>query len=106
MADTDKPPGLSVVPPTVPIRNVNVPDPTIRTEPESNDVVKEAEGSLTIRTRRPRTAWLSLQRFGWASHRRRSARRRSPPFAGPDGAPRRDPQPVAGGSPPTIADAP
>ena len=43
MADTDKPPGLSVVPPTVPIRNVNVPDPTIRTEPENNDVVKEAE---------------------------------------------------------------
>ncbi|MCJ2048362.1 hypothetical protein [Methylobacterium sp. J-070] len=43
MAETDKPPGVSVVPPTVRIPNVNVPDPTTGTEPESKDPVKEAE---------------------------------------------------------------
>lgn len=43
MAETDEPPGVSVVPPTVPIRNVNVPDPTTGSEPESKDPVKEAE---------------------------------------------------------------
>lgn len=43
MADTDKPQKVSVVPPTVPIPNVNVPDPTTGSEPESKDPVKEAE---------------------------------------------------------------
>ena len=43
MAETDKPEGVSVVPPTVPIRNVNVPDPTTGSEPESKDPVKDAE---------------------------------------------------------------
>ncbi|WP_342111486.1 hypothetical protein [Methylobacterium sp. SI9] len=43
MAETDKPSGVSVVPPTVPIPNVNVPDPTTGSEPESKDPVKEAE---------------------------------------------------------------
>ena len=32
-----------MVPPTVPIPNVNVPDPTTGSEPESKDPVKEAE---------------------------------------------------------------
>ena len=44
MTETDKPHGVSVVPPTVPIRNVNVPDPTTGREPESQDVVQDAEG--------------------------------------------------------------
>lgn len=43
MAETDKPSGESVVPPTVPIPNVNVPDPTTGSEPESKDLVKDAE---------------------------------------------------------------
>lgn len=43
MAETDKPSGVSVVPPTVPISNVNVPDPTTGSEPKSKDPVKEAE---------------------------------------------------------------
>ncbi|MCJ2086333.1 hypothetical protein MKK88_10050 [Methylobacterium sp. E-005] len=43
MAETDKPPGVSVVPPTIPIPNVNVPDPTTGSEPESKDPVKDAE---------------------------------------------------------------
>ncbi|MCJ2060668.1 hypothetical protein MKL09_29630 [Methylobacterium sp. J-048] len=43
MTETDKPHGVSVVPPTVPIRNVNVPDPTAGSEPESKDVVQDAE---------------------------------------------------------------
>lgn len=43
MTETDKPHGVSVVPPTVPIRNVNVPDPTRGSEPESKDVVQDAE---------------------------------------------------------------
>ena len=43
MAETDKPSGVSVVPPTVPIPNVNVPDPTISSEPKSKDQVKDAE---------------------------------------------------------------
>ncbi|MDP4026117.1 hypothetical protein Q8W71_26165 [Methylobacterium sp. NEAU 140] len=43
MADADKPQGESVVPPTVPIPNVNVPDPTTGSEPGSKDVVKDAE---------------------------------------------------------------
>ncbi|SDO56480.1 hypothetical protein SAMN05216360_12752 [Methylobacterium phyllostachyos] len=43
MAETEKPSGVSVVPPTVPIRNVNVPNPTTGSEPESKDPVKEAE---------------------------------------------------------------
>ncbi|WP_243908995.1 hypothetical protein [Methylobacterium sp. J-070] len=44
MAETDKPKGVSVVPPTVPIRNVNVPDPTTGSEPESKDPVEGATG--------------------------------------------------------------
>ena len=43
MTETDKPHGISVVPPTVPIRNINVPDPTTGSEPESKDVVQDAE---------------------------------------------------------------
>lgn len=43
MSETDKPSGVSVVPPTVPIPNVNVPDPTTGSEPEIKDPVKEAE---------------------------------------------------------------
>lgn len=43
MAENDKAPGVSVVPPTVPITNVNVPDPTTGSEPESKDPVKDAE---------------------------------------------------------------
>ena len=43
MAENDKAPGVSVVPPTVPIPNVNVPDPTIGNEPEIKDLVKDAE---------------------------------------------------------------
>lgn len=43
MAETDKPSGVSVVPPTVPIPNVNVPDPTTGSEPDNKDPVKEAE---------------------------------------------------------------
>ena len=42
-AETDKPPGESVVPPTVPIPNVNVPDPTTGSGSESKDPVKDAE---------------------------------------------------------------
>ena len=37
MSDSDKPEGKSVVPPTVPIPNVNVPDPTMGGEPEAED---------------------------------------------------------------------
>lgn len=44
MAETDKPPGVSVVPPTVPIPNVNVPDPTVATEPEDQDANDGATG--------------------------------------------------------------
>ncbi|MCJ2139572.1 hypothetical protein [Methylobacterium sp. E-066] len=43
MAESDKPQGESVVPPTVPIRNVNVPAPTTGSEPEGKDPVKNAE---------------------------------------------------------------
>ncbi|WP_267361528.1 MULTISPECIES: hypothetical protein [unclassified Methylobacterium] len=47
MAETDKPKGESVMPPTVRIANVNVPDPTTDPTtdraPESTDVVKDAE---------------------------------------------------------------
>ena len=43
MAETDKPQGESIMPPTVPIRNVNVLDPTTGSEPESKDLVKDAE---------------------------------------------------------------
>lgn len=43
MTETDKPQDVSVVPPTVPIPNVNVPDPTTGSEPESKGPVKEAE---------------------------------------------------------------
>ncbi|MDP4026814.1 hypothetical protein Q8W71_29855 [Methylobacterium sp. NEAU 140] len=43
MSDTDKPKGESVQPPTVPIKGVNVPDPTTGSEPEGKDPVKEAE---------------------------------------------------------------
>ena len=43
MAETDKPQGVSVVPPTVRIPNVNVPDPTTASEPEAKDLVKDAE---------------------------------------------------------------
>ena len=34
MTDTDKLPGVNVVPPTVPIPNINVPDPTAGTGSE------------------------------------------------------------------------
>ncbi|WP_267428290.1 hypothetical protein [Methylobacterium sp. GC_Met_2] len=44
MSDTDKRPGVSVVPPTIPIPNVNVPDPTTSSEPESKDTVQGATG--------------------------------------------------------------
>ena len=44
MTEIDKPHGVSVVPPTVPIRNVNVPDPTAGSEPESKDAVDETSG--------------------------------------------------------------
>lgn len=44
MVETDKPPGVSVVPPTIPIPNVNVPDPTTGSEPESKDTVEDATG--------------------------------------------------------------
>lgn len=43
MAEPDKPEGESVQPPTVPIRNVNTPDPTTGSELESKDPVKDAE---------------------------------------------------------------
>ena len=43
MTETDKPEGKSVAPPTVPIRGINVPDPTAGGEPESKDVVEDAE---------------------------------------------------------------
>ena len=43
MAETDKPEGESVAPPTVPIRGINQPDPTTRSEPEGKDPVKDAE---------------------------------------------------------------
>jgi len=43
MAETDKPQDESIMPPTVPIRNANVPDPTTGSEPESKDLVKDSE---------------------------------------------------------------
>lgn len=43
MAEADKPEGKIVRPPTVPIRNVNVPDPTTGSEPDSKNPVKDAE---------------------------------------------------------------
>jgi hypothetical protein len=43
MADKDKPSGVSVVRPTVPIPNINVPDPTAGNELEGKDPVKDAE---------------------------------------------------------------
>ena len=43
MAENDKAPGVSVVPPTEPIPNVNVPDPTTGSESAGQDVVKDAE---------------------------------------------------------------
>jgi hypothetical protein len=43
LTENDKAQGKSVVPPTVPIRNVNVPNPTTGSEPESKDVVRDAE---------------------------------------------------------------
>ena len=43
MAETEKPRGESVMPPTVRIANVNVPDPTTDRAPESKDVVKDAQ---------------------------------------------------------------
>lgn len=43
MVKADEPQGERVVPPTVQIRNVNVPDPTTGREGASKDVVKDAE---------------------------------------------------------------
>ena len=43
MAETDKAQGENPAPPTVPIRNINVPDPTTGSEPEKKDLLKEAE---------------------------------------------------------------
>ena len=37
MVETDKPQGVSVVPPTVPIPGVNIPDPTTGSETEGRD---------------------------------------------------------------------
>ena len=45
MTETDKPEGVSVVPPTVPIRNVNVPDPTVHDEAGTESPVKDAEST-------------------------------------------------------------
>lgn len=44
MTETEKPQGTSVVPPTIPIRNVNVPDPTGGSEPETKESVEGATG--------------------------------------------------------------
>lgn len=44
MTETEKPPGVSVVPPTVPIPNINVPDPTAGTEPEDQGANDSATG--------------------------------------------------------------
>ncbi len=44
MTETEKPQGTSVVPPTIPIRNVNVPDPTGGSEPETKESVEGANG--------------------------------------------------------------
>ncbi|MCJ2048371.1 hypothetical protein [Methylobacterium sp. J-070] len=44
MSDSDKRLGESVVPPTIPIPNVNVPDPTTASEPGSKDPVEGATG--------------------------------------------------------------
>jgi hypothetical protein len=43
MSEHDKPAGESVQPPTVPIRGVNIPDPTTGSEPESKDLVEDAK---------------------------------------------------------------
>ncbi|CAM3015215.1 hypothetical protein JHFBIEKO_0472 [Methylobacterium mesophilicum] len=43
MAETDESQGVSVVPPTVQIRNVNAPDPTTGRQGASVDVVEDAE---------------------------------------------------------------
>lgn len=45
MAAADKPSDGRVVLPTVPIPNVNVPDPTTGREPENKNPVKDAESS-------------------------------------------------------------
>ena len=43
MNETDKPQGVSVMPPTVPIRNINVPDPTVGSETKVQDLIDAAE---------------------------------------------------------------
>jgi len=43
MTETDKPSGVSVVPPTTPVRTVTVPDPTAGRASAGQDVVKDAE---------------------------------------------------------------
>lgn len=43
MTETDKPHGVSVMPPTVPIRNINVPDPTVGSETKVQDPIDAAE---------------------------------------------------------------
>lgn len=44
MSETDKPPGVSVVPPTISIPNINVPDPTPVPAPEDQNVNNSATG--------------------------------------------------------------
>ena len=45
MAETEKPQGVSVAPPTVPIPGVNVPDPTTGDEQESKDPSKDPKNT-------------------------------------------------------------
>ena len=47
MGETDKSQGVSVVPPTVPIPGVNVPDPTTGSEPEGKDPNGGAESAIS-----------------------------------------------------------
>ena len=44
MPETDKPPSASVVPPTVPIPNINVPDPTVGKKSEDQGANDSATG--------------------------------------------------------------
>ena len=45
MVETDKPQGVSIVPPTVPIPGVNVPDPTTGSEPAGKDPSRGSDGA-------------------------------------------------------------
>ena len=45
MSETDKPQGVSVVPPTVPIPGVNVPDPTTGSASEGKDPSQGAKST-------------------------------------------------------------